>query len=245
MSNLSQYLKEGEAVDHTPVGALDAGSIVQIGSLSAYVPHDVAAGALGAVYTKGVIRGPFVGGVANVGDNVWWDATGTPYLGAANGAFTCNAAAGDWWVGTLAAAAVAASAECDIALNKRNPALPAWPDRKHFLVIDDTTLTEADHSGGVIHVKKNAGTSVTITLPAGLGGMEFIIQNDEADAGNLCRVDLDGTEIIRGANLTIANGKLADNTKLTSIRGDYLHLECNVAATAWRCVAKRGIWVTN
>jgi predicted RecA/RadA family phage recombinase len=244
MSNLSQYLAEGEAVDHTPTGALDAGSIVQIGSLSAYVPHDIAAAALGSGYVKGVIRGPFVGGIANAGDNIWWDADATPYGGAATGAFTHIAANGDWWVGTLVGPTVAIDAVCDIALNKRNPEIPAWPDRVHLTFAADQTLDEATHSGAVIHVTADGGTDTKITLPAGVVGMEYIIQSDAIDAGNLLQVDLNGNDVIRGANLTILATKIACLTKATGKRGDYLHLLCT-NTLAWRCVAKRGIWVTN
>jgi hypothetical protein len=75
--------------------------------------------------------------------------------------------------------------------------------------------------------------------------MEYIVVNRVVDAGSLTTVDLDGNEIIRGANLTIAATKKALNTKVTSVQGDYLHLICTVAATAWRCVGKRGTWVTD
>jgi hypothetical protein len=162
-----------------------------------------------------------------------------------SGAFTRNAAAGDWWVGTLIAATVAASATCDIALNVETPGLPAFANRTHILTAADLTLTAADHSGAVIHVTKDAHLDTTITLPTGVEGMEFIIQSDEADGISLLQVALDGNEIIAGANLTIAATKLALNTLSTSKRGDFIHLICNVAGTSWRCVGKRGIWVTS
>lgn len=109
----------------------------------------------------------------------------------------------------------------------------------------DLTLTAADHSGAVIDVTADAGTDTKITLPVGVVGMDFVIRNEEADAGNLLQVDLNGNEIIEGANLTIAATKLANLTKATSKKGDYIHLVCNVAATSWRCVSKRGTWVTS
>lgn len=109
----------------------------------------------------------------------------------------------------------------------------------------DLTLTAADHSGGLILVTKDAGADTKITLPTGVVGMDFVIMNGEADAGVLLQVDLDGNEIIEGVNLTIAATKLANLTKATSIKYDFIHLVCNVAATSWRCVAKRGTWVTS
>jgi len=109
----------------------------------------------------------------------------------------------------------------------------------------DLTLAAATHSGGLILVTADAGTDTKITLPVGVVGMDFVIMNGEADAGLLLQVDLNGNEIIAGANLTIAATKLALLTKVTSIQYDYIHLVCNVAATSWRCVAKRGTWVTS
>lgn len=243
MPNISQYLQEGRVIDYVPAAAIYAGNIVNLGGLSGFTPRDVAASALGALAVTGVIRGPYVGGAANIGQNVWWDANGTPYGGEADGAFTCNAAAGDWWVGTLVKAAAAHDATCDIALNLANPNLPAWPNRAHILTAEDLSLVAATHSGGVVHVLADAGTDTKITLPTGVVGMDYIIVNDEADGGNKLQVDLDGNEIVAGANLTIAATKIATLTKATSVRGDYLHLICNVAATSWRCVGRRGIWV--
>ncbi|MFA5526123.1 MAG: DUF2190 family protein [Acholeplasmataceae bacterium] len=241
MANVHQFLQKGQMLDYTPSGAaVTAGSLIQFGSLSGLCPHGIADGKLGSICVEGVIRAPFVGGlVGSVGDNVWWDANGTPYGGSADGACTLDATEGDWWIGTLVAATSATGATCDVALNKINPNLPAWQNRAHIKSAVDVTMVEATHSGAVIHITADAKT---VTLPVGVVGMEYIVVNDVADGGALVTVDLNGTEICRGANLTIANGEVANNTKATAKRGDYLHLVCTVAATAWRCVEKRGIW---
>jgi len=242
MANESQFLQDGLRLDHTPASALTGGKMIQIGSVPVMTAEAIAASAAGAVAIGGVFRGPHTATIGNVGDNVWWDANGTPVGGSADGAFTADASVGDWWVGTLVKAAAATDATCDFALGRVNRELPAWTGKTHIKTALDLTLTAADHSGGVVHVTADAKT---ITLPTGVAGMEFIVQNDVADAGAKVSVALDGNEIIAGALLTIAATKLADLTKLTGLRGDYLHLICNVAATSWRCVAKRGIWVTS
>jgi predicted RecA/RadA family phage recombinase len=245
MANISQYLQEGLSIDHTPVGAVYAGSIIQVGALSAFAQRDIAAAALGAVQVAGVIRGPYVGGIANVGDNVWWDANGTPYgSGVADGAFTCNGAAGDWWAGTLVKAAVAADTTCDIALNKVNPNLPPWTNKAHVTTAADLTLVGATHNGKVVHVTDDGGHDTAVTLPIGVAGMEYIIQLDEADATMTLHVDLNGNETIEG-NLAVAATELAHNTIGTSKRGDFLHLVCETNALLWRCVQKRGTWVSS
>jgi len=242
MANLSYYHKDGRFLDHTPTSVVTAGKLIRISGVTVMSPNDIAASALGGVDTAGIWKIPYVGGARNVGQNLWWDDNGTPYGGAADGACTCEAANGDWWIGTLAKAAAATDAYAYVAVNRVNPDQPAWQDRAHFTTAVDLTFVEATHSGGVIHVTAHGKI---VTLPTGVVGMEVIVVNDVADTGALVTVDLDGNEIIRGANLTIAATKTANNTKTTAKQGDYLHLICTVAATAWRCVGKRGIWVTS
>lgn len=246
MANKSRFLKEGLSIDYTPASLVAAGAIVNLDALAGFASCDIAASEKSALAIEGILRMPFVGGVvANEGDNVWWDADGTPYGGSNDGAATVVASAGDFWIGTLAATTSATGNTCDVMLNRVNPNLPAWPNKTHITTAADLTLVAATHSGGVTHVTPDAQTDTKITLPTGVVGMEYIIQYDGADGGNLTQVDLDGNEIIAGANLTIAATHIACNTKLTANRGDFLHLVCNVAATSWRCIGKRGIWVTD
>lgn len=241
MANISQYLMEGRSIDYTPASDVGAGAIVNLGAVSGFCPNDVAADVQGSAVVEGVIRGPFVGGVGNVGDNVWWDANGTPYGGAADGAFTLIAANGDWWAGTLAAATTATGATADIVLNKVNPNLPAFQNKAHVTTAIDLTWAAATHNGKVIHVTADAKT---VTMPVGVAGMEAIIVNDVADAGSLLTVDFNGNETLEG-NLAIAATKTALLTKATSLRGDYLWIRCETAASLWVCLEKRGTWVTS
>jgi predicted RecA/RadA family phage recombinase len=172
------------------------------------------------------------------GDLLWWDPTnlvltrlGLPTL---------------WPAGIAASAkAVTTGVRADVCLNEFGGFPTQWLDKTVFSTAADLTMVAATHSGGAIVVLKDAGTDTTITLPTGVAGMDYLIINGDADGANGCIVDLDGNEIIAGANLTIAATKTAINTKATSRRWDYLHLVCNVAATSWRCVGRRGIWVTS
>jgi hypothetical protein len=243
MANLFTYISAGERIDHTPASALTGGQLIQLaGKQSAITSQPVAASELGSVAINGVFNGPFVGNACNVGDNLWWDANGTPYGGSTTGALTNLGADGDWWVGTVTTAAEANDATIEFALNLENPDQPAWVGRTLIKSADNVTWDEATHSGSVIEITADAKT---VTLPTGVAGMEAIVVNRVVDAGAIVTVDLDGNEVIRGANLTIAATKVARNTKVTAIQGDYLHLVCTVAATAWRCIAKRGTWVTS
>lgn len=242
MSNLFNYISPGAKVDGTPSSAVTGGYLVAVDGIATITSEPIAADTLGSFAVEGIFSGPYVGNACNVGDNVWWDANGTPYGGAANGALTNLGADGDLWVGIVTTAAAANAATIKFALNVANPAQPAWIGRTFFKSAIDISYVEATHSGGVIEITADAKT---VTLPTGVAGMEVIVVNRVVDASALVTVDLDANEIIRGANLTIAATKTANNTKATAVQGDYLHLVCNVAATAWKVVAKRGIWVTS
>jgi hypothetical protein len=243
MSNLFTYLSGGKALDHTPASALTGGQLIQLaGKMAAITTQPIAASTLGSVQVGGCWSGPYVGNACNVGDNLWWDSNGTPYGGSTTGALTNLGTDGNWWVGTATKAAAANDASIEFALNLENPTQPNWIGRTFFTSATSITMVEATHSGAVIEITDDAQT---VTLPAGVVGMEYIVVNRVVDGGALLTVDLDGTEIIRGANLSIANGKKALNTKVTQVQGDYLHLVCNVGTTAWRVIAKRGTWVTD
>ena len=240
----TEYSKEGKALDHTAASAITAGDPTSLSGKSVIgVPQsDIASGKDDSLEVSGIFRGWNDGSFGNVGDNVWYDSNGDPLNGTAGtGAYTTDATLGDYWVGTLAKALVATDEEALIRWGVQNPDLPAWSNRTHVKTAVDLTYVAATHSGMVIHVTADAKT---ITLPVGVVGMETIIVNDVADAGNLLTVDLNGNETIQG-NLTIAATKTALLTKATSKRGDFLHLVCTTAAGIWRCVEKRGTWVTS
>jgi len=169
------------------------------------------------------------------GDPLWWDLTNLKLtrIGSCLHRFAGRAVGAK--VATTQLSAL-------VALNERGDLPEDLIDREWFDSAVDLTMVAATHSGGVVNLTADAKT---VTLPVGVVGMELIIRNGVADAGALVTVDLNGNEIIAGANLTIAATKTALNTKLTAKKGDLLHLVCNVAATSWRCVRRRGIWVTS
>lgn len=247
MSNISQFLRDGQHLDYTPAAASYAGNVVNLGRVAGFLPRDIGASALGTAMVSGVIKVPATATLGNIGDNVWWDANGTPVGGTTDGACSTNAyacqASADFWLGTLVKALAVGDGQAHVAINKANPNLPAWTDKAHFLTAVDASLVAATHSGGVMHVTADVGFDTVILTPAGVVGMDFIIQNDDADGVLELTVGPNGTEIYAGMNLTNANGEDSYLTQDTSIRGDYLHLVCDVATTSWRCVGKRGIWL--
>jgi len=242
----AQIYISGKKIDYTEPGSalVSGGTPTQLSDgIVGIPPSDIALSGTGGLQVTGIIKIECDSSVGNLGDNVWYDSNGSPVGGtASSGAATVLAASGDFWLGTLTADTAAADNHAYVALNKANPRLPAWTNRAHITSAIDITMVEATHSGAVIHITDDGGHDTAVTLPTGVVGMEYIIQNDAADGVCGITVALDGTEIARGANLTQASGETATNTLATAVRGDYLHYVCTVAATAWRVVEKRGTW---
>jgi len=237
--------KPGDVIDYTNTSTLlSGGTPTQLSDgIVGIPPSDIAATTgKGVLQVEGIIAIEATTSVGNVGDNVWYDENGSPYGGtASSGAASTDATVGDYWIGTLAAAKGATDKLAYVRLNKVNPALPPWINKTHIKTAIDLTWAAATHNGMVIHVTADAKT---LTMPVGVAGMECILQNDVADAGSKLVLDFNGNETLEG-NLAIAATKTADLTKLTSIRGDYIHIRCETAASLWVCLAIRGTWVTS
>jgi predicted RecA/RadA family phage recombinase len=233
------YKQAGDILPYTNPSASTAiavDTVVSIGGKIGVAMSKLAASGAESVNFYGVHDLPALStDTWKMGDMLWWDPTnlvltrlGTPVL----------------WPAGIAAAdkAVTTGVRATVKLNDFTSVPPSLLGKTVIDTAVDLTFVAATHSGAIINVTADAKT---VTLPTGVAGMEALIVNNVADGGALVTVDLDGNEIIAGANLTIAATKTANNTKATAKRGDYLHLICNVAATSWRCVDRRGTWVTS
>jgi predicted RecA/RadA family phage recombinase len=72
---VGNYVQDGDLIDHTPVAAVSAGQVVQIGNLVTVAPRPIAAGALGAVAVEGVFFLPKPTGSGTnyaAGSKVYW-----------------------------------------------------------------------------------------------------------------------------------------------------------------------------
>lgn len=78
------YIQDGDAIDHLPVAALTAGTVVVQGHLVGIAPRPIPAGSTGALLVEGVFDLPIApGGAAGIGDQVFWNpATGLATLDA-------------------------------------------------------------------------------------------------------------------------------------------------------------------
>jgi len=235
----STFKQDGHVLPYTnpsAAAAIAVDTVIRVFGRIAVVLKAIAASGVESVSFGGVHNLPALStDTWEMGDLLWWDPTnlrltrlGTPAL---------------WPAGIAAAAkAVTTGVRADVCLNEFAGIPADWLAKTVVSTAVDLTLTAADHSGALVIVTADAKT---VTLPTGVVGMDFLIVNGVADGGSLLTVDLDGNEIIAGGNLTIAATKTALLTKATSRRLDFLHLVCNVAATSWRCVGRRGVWVTS
>lgn len=68
------YIQDGDAVDHIPVTALPAGSVVVQGHLVGITPRPIPAGVSGGLVVEGVFDLPIApGGIADTGTQVFWN----------------------------------------------------------------------------------------------------------------------------------------------------------------------------
>lgn len=230
---------EGDRMEHTPAAAVTAGVPTQVADGLVGIPDvDVAAAAEGSFATRGQYAIAATSAVGNKGDNLYWDANGSPYGGtASSGAATTIASAGDFWIGILAKAKGATDSEAIFNLNMVNPNLPHWPGRIHETKADNYTIDDLD-SGKVLHI---ATDTKTFTLPADMSGIDVILQNDGADAAVAVSVTPAANDELQGMDIDGTAATALLNTKTTAIRGDFIHLHGGTA-TYTMIIDKRGIW---
>ena len=246
MTVKAKNYKLGDMMDYlNSSGALiSGGDPVQICDGIIGIPtNDIANGASDSLQIGGIIAVEAAAVIGNAGDNIWYDANGSPVGGtASSGAATTSAPDGDYWLGTLAVALTAADGIAYIFLNKANPSQPHHPGRVHELTSIDLTLDIQD-TGKVIHFDTD---TKTITMPVIATGMDVIIVNDAADAAVAIPISPNSDDKIQGANLAGTNNKDLILTKLTSIRGDFVHLVSGPNVDGWTVggFGMRGIWAT-
>lgn len=243
----AKFYKDGLVLDHAPAADVTAGQVLQVGGMAAIPANSIDADAseIGAVQIEGIfaIRNAAVAG--NVGDNVWWDENGTA-VDTTTGACTTIGTDGDFWIGTLAKALAATDVVAYVHLNKVNPYLPAWCNRKRLKKVANYTI-DSTNIGQVIECDGTALSSdiIVITLPAvaSVGdAFEVIVQNCVDDAGSQITIEVDNSDKFVNLNggAALDDGDTIDNTKATSVRGDYVHLISSAAG--WHILDYKGIW---
>lgn len=115
----------------------------------------------------------------------------------------------------------------------------------------DTSKTLAAVDCGI--VQNVIADGITITLPATVVGLSYLIRNGGVPASSsvgagtgsdqsaLITVAPNSSDLIQGLNFTASANKAALNTKATSKVGDFIQLVAN-GTTGWNVVQARGIW---
>ncbi len=101
----------------------------------------------------------------------------------------------------------------------------------------NATLAEAD-SGKPVFVMADG---ITITLPATVVGMTFIIVNGMDDGTCLVTIAPNSADKIMGMGVTSADSKKFWNTKATAKKGDFIKL-LGDGANGWFVQEVRGTW---
>jgi predicted RecA/RadA family phage recombinase len=106
----AQFIHDGDAIDHTPVSAVSAGDVVEVGNRVLVSKRDIPANTLGALATRGIFDVVKVSGAISAGDGVYWDNDGNPVGGTAGtGAATKTGANGNFMGYAIADAAESAT----------------------------------------------------------------------------------------------------------------------------------------
>ena len=85
----ANFRSEDDAIDHTPAAAVLGGDVVVVGQIPLVALTDIAANTLGSLATEGIFAVPKITGAIALGDQIFWNPTGSPVSGdAASGA--CN-----------------------------------------------------------------------------------------------------------------------------------------------------------
>jgi len=236
MSNEAGYYSPGAVVEETAAAAITAGQMEQKCSKAAFAVNDFASGAVAGYQIEGEVKGLFtaVAIAANAGDPVWFDASA--------GTFTITpcSATGDFFAGILSRAMAASATVGYVLLNEVNHNIPVhkWANLPWEATAADKTL-DAQDVGKVFIVTADAKT---ITLPATVAGLRYIICCTVADDGALMSISPNANDKIMGADVAGTDNKDQQLTKATQNRWDYMELVGD-GADGWFIVDKRGTWV--
>ncbi len=107
MAALKTYaFAQGNAIDYTPGSDKTAGTPIQIAGRIGVPSNDIASGVKGALAVSGLFKGMLAADTVTAGDQIGWDANGSPYGGTAlSGAYTNDSTNWDFSVGIAAYAA--------------------------------------------------------------------------------------------------------------------------------------------
>lgn len=177
-----RYQDAGDSLDHTPVAAVTAGDVVEVGARALIADRDIAAGELGSLAKEGVYKIPKASGALTAGDNVYWDNNGTPNTGTALSGAATGTASGNTQLGMAAADATSGETYVLVALSPgaTSTALPVFsPEAVAAAGSVQGDAAAVGAGTGFVHATAADGTK-GIILPAATAGKTIIVKNSDA-----------------------------------------------------------------
>lgn len=248
------YRQEGCAIDYTPAVAVAAGDIVFQGGLAGFAKTAIAANALGALTTEGVITIEKDSNAIVIGSKVYWDATNLRvsrdpsvgnYLGRAIEAATGGAAT----VRVLVTPNEAGGRMLALAAEAASTALTNSVTETNF---DNSALTIPANSlnlGDVIRVRAQGICTATNSTDTFTGriklGSTTVLTTGAVDVANNDIFYLEGDIVIRtiGASGTaVASGLIALGAAGTATARPQFMASTTVDTTAAITAAVSGQW---
>ena len=235
MANEASYYGEGEVIRETAAAAVTAGQVELKAGQPSFANNDYAASDIANYGIGKEVEGTFtaVAVAANAGDPVWFDASANTFT------ISPVSAAGDFMAGTLTRSMAASATTGYVKLGGVNNAVPAhlWQGKAFEVITADKTL-DAQDVGKIMCMNSDAKT---VTLPATVAGLEFIICNIAGDGGALLSVSPNANDKLMGADVAGVDNKDYQNTKATQDRWDYIKIVGDGADGYWVTEVK-GTW---
>jgi len=226
MSVKTTFVADGSAIDYTPGADVAAGDVVVIGSNVAIAKTPIASGNLGALAVGGIYDGAKITGAVNLGDAIYWDATGDPVGGTAgSGAYTTTAA-GNVYAGRAVKAAASGDATVRFELRQTDSLNAGLAN----------AIADPGDAGAIAVTR--SGTCPLVTAGAETRSLAIpTFAGQEISLG----FKTDGGDCV----VTVASGvnQAGNNTLTFADAGDHILLAAiaNGAALAWRVVANDGV----
>lgn len=228
------FVKEGLAIPYTPVAAVSAGDIVDLGDIIGIAKTPIAAAALGALAIEGefdFLKSGSTGPVFAIGDPVFWDYVNS--LAVKTGFDGCL------FLGTATAAA--GTSDTTVRAELRPHGLPASMQGKLW---EDVTLAggsktlDIEDVGKVMNVTVGHATNV-VTLPATAAGSAFLVRCGAA--GQRVAISPQAADKVMGPDITGVDNKDRILAAATSHAGDYAFLAAD-SGNGFLILAQRGVW---
>lgn len=175
----AKSVAEGEKIDYTPVAAVVAGAIIEVGNRAFPVPINIAAGEKSAYDTEGLWDVPKATGALNAGDAIFWDNDGTPNVGDASSGAATATAAGNKFLGYASADAASDAKYVRVRLadGPTTNSLPSFP--VEAVVATGSAQGDAAAIGGGTGLATVTAADATkgVILPAGTAGKIVLVKN--------------------------------------------------------------------